>query len=1020
MMIFEKYWENPDILHVNCLKPRAYFIPYDSKDKAERGIREGSARYQSLNGIWKFRYHPAVWQIRDSFFEEDFDVSGWDDLPVPSNWQMHGYDIPNYTNLNYPFPFDPPYVPNDNPAGIYIRDFTHEDGQDLMPHLVFEGVDSCFYVWVNGHFVGYSQVSHMTSEFDITRFVKPGTNRLAILVLKWCDGSYLEDQDMWRLSGIFRDVYILYRDKKHISDIFVRSGLSNDFTEGTIKCELSLSSGDRSEIEAILQDPSGSVIGRKIISVDAGGRFEFRLDKPLLWSAETPSLYRLLLIHGNEIIPVRTGFRRIEIIDSVILINGRPVKFKGVNRHDSHPETGHAVSLTDMKQDLILMKRHNINAIRTSHYPNDPRFLELCDEMGFYVIDEADLETHGTVVAGDFSMLARDPRFEKAFVDRMERMVERDKNHPSVVIWSLGNESGYGNNHIQMALWAKDRDPGRLIHYEGVFGHGMNPEEHDSSCLDMVSRMYPSISWMENEFLNNSKETRPLILCEYSHAMGNGPGDLKEYWDLIYSNPRFAGGFVWEWTDHGIKTRTPDGITYYAYGGDFGDEPNDGNFCIDGLVYPDRRPHTGLLELKNIIAPVRAEPVDLMEGRIKITNLYDFISLRHLKLIWKVEKNGVTVGSGELSDLAVKPGESQTVELPYDMPAEADGRYFVMLSFRLKKDMPWAEIGHEISFVQFELPVGKVIRVRRPYDTDEKLSVTQKSNEILISGKDFSYVFDRNLGTFRHLRLRGVELLSSPPRFNVWRAPTDNDQYIKVRWMEEGFHRLVPHIYTTEMIKNDEKKVTIYTRYSLGSYAKKPVLYGTSQWTVCASGDIYLDTTVEVREGLPFLPRFGLQLQMPEGFNRVEYFGYGPHESYPDKFASTWKSHFTALVEEMHEDYLMPQENGSHHATEWAFIGNDTGLGLLFSSDEGFSFNASHFTPEDLTLAQHPHELIRRKETIVNLDYKMSGLGSNSCGPELLPKYRFEEKRFEFSLRIKPVTKDERSFFDIVNTITER
>lgn len=1016
MLSIEKYWENPDILHVNCLKPRAHFIPYDSKNKAEQGLPGGSARYQSLNGKWKFKYHPTVNQVNDDFFGEHFDTTGWDDLIVPSNWQMHGYDIPQYTNVNYPFPFDPPYVPNDNPAGAYIRDFILQEDTELLTHLVFEGVDSCFYIWVNGMFVGYSQVSHMTSEFDISSFVKPGINRLAVLVLKWCDGSYLEDQDMWRLSGVFRDVYVLYRDKKHLSDIFVKSELTEDLSNGTIECELKMSCQELTEAEVILQDPSGQEIDCSHISIGMNSSLEFKLNQPLLWSAETPELYRLLFNHGNEVITVRTGFRKIEVADSVIKLNGKTIKFKGVNRHESHPETGHAISLAHMKRDLVLMKQHNINAIRTSHYPDDPRFLDLCDEMGFYIIDEADLETHGAGIAGDINIISNDPMFEKAYLDRMERMVERDKNHPSVVIWSLGNESGYGNNHIQMALWAKKRDAGRLIHYEGAFGNGKKTPEYDTSCLDMVSRMYASISWMENEFLKDKEESRPLILCEYCHAMGNGPGDLKEYWDLMYKHPRFAGGFVWEWTDHAVKTMTPEGIPYYAYGGDFGDEPNDKNFCMDGLVYPDRKPHTGLLELKSIIAPVKAVPVDLKAGQIKITNLYDFTDLSHLRLIWRIEKDGIPVQAGELSEINLKPGESKTEKIPYNMPAEADGKYFLLLSFRLKKYMPWASHGHEITFVQFELPSGKVKKSSQVETASGTLEVDQEQDAIFITGNDFTYRFDRNHGSFRQLCYRGTELLAAPPRFNVWRAPTDNDRNIKKQWLEEGYHRLVLHIYETKVAQQDEDQITIITKYSLGGYAKTPVLRGSAQWTVYASGEIFLRTSVDVREDLPFLPRFGLQLHMPDGFNEVEYFGYGPHESYPDKFASTWKSHFRALVEDMHEDYLMPQENGSHHSTEWAFIGNQIGLGLLFTSEKAFSFNASHYTPEDLTNAKHPYELKKRKESIINLDYKMSGLGSNSCGPELLPQYRFDEKHFDFSLRMKPIMRDECSILDVVNT----
>ena len=1014
MSFVEKYWEDPHILHLNCEKPHAYFIPHDNEHKAINGFREASAFFKSLNGSWKFKYHETVHDVEDGFYAADFDASRWDSLTVPSNWQMHGYDKPQYTNVNYPYPCDPPFVPDDNPAGLYIRDFKLEGNAGGNTYLVFEGVDSCFYLWVNGVFAGYSQVSHMTSEFDVTRYLKPGNNRVAVMVLKWCDGSYLEDQDMWRLSGIFREVYLLSREKVHIADVFVKPALNEDFSSGTLECAVEVKGSADAKVQAVLKDAEGGVISRQSADISGSGSFKFEVATPRLWSAEKPYLYHLFLYSGNEVILFKAGFRRIEIKDSVLRINGTPVKFKGVNRHESHPELGHTVPVDHMKRDLYLMKRHNINAIRTSHYPDDPRFPRLCDELGFYLIDEADLECHGVGAAKDKDMLAKSPLYAEAFLDRMQRMVERDKNHPCIVVWSLGNESGFGENHIRMAEWAKSRDGSRLIHYEGAC---WVEEAHlvDSSALDMISNMYPSIETITNEILAR-KDDRPLVLCEYSHAMGNGPGDLKEYWDLFYKTPRLAGGFVWEWCDHALWAGTPEGTRFLAYGGDFGDKPNDGNFCMDGLVYPDRTPHTGLLELKNVIAPVRVEAEDLGAGSIRITNLYDFSDLSGLELNWKVEKDGGPVAAGVIEDLEVAPHESKTLALPYRMPQRADGRYFLTVSFTQKADTLWAEKGYEVAFAQFELPAGPVKKTAPDRTQMPALATVKTEKEITVGGPDFQYVFSLRYGAFTSIRYNGVELLCAKPKFNVWRAPTDNDRNIRQKWEEEGFDRLDTHVYSVTVADEDDRHISIRTEFSLGGYTRKPAIRATAVWTVYGSGDVVLDTRAKVREGLPFLPRFGLQLHMPAGNGQVEYFGYGPHESYADKHRSTRKGRFEATAASMHENYLMPQENGSHYSTEWAAVTNLLGMGLLFVGMDDFSFNASHYTPEDLTNAMHPHELRRREETVVNIDYKMSGVGSNSCGPELLPQYRLSERDIGFKLRIRPIFKEELSLIDIVNT----
>jgi len=1026
MVSVQKYWENPHMLHINCEPSRAYFVPYDDEHTARQNVRGESPHFRSLNGMWKFKYCESVIDVEDRFVSGAFQADEWAEIPVPSNWQMHGYDRPHYTNVNYPYPCDPPYVPTENPAGLYLRDIEIDLSRSVgeQQFLLFEGVDSAFYLWVNGHMVGYSQVSHMTSEFNVTNYLTQGTNRIAVMVLKWSDGSYLEDQDMWRMSGIFRDVYLLSRAQDRIVDIFLRPLLTADFARATLSCDVTLSKGTPSEVRVVLANPEGIVIADKSASVDGTGTLEFTLEHPLLWSAETPYLYPVTIYHGKEVIRLRTGFRRIEVVKSVILVNGVAVKFKGVNRHDSHPELGHTIPLDHMRNDLLLMKLHNVNAVRTSHYPNDPRFLDMCDELGFYVIDEADLETHGTQHAGDGNMLSADPEFADAYVDRMQRMVERDKNHPCILLWSLGNESGFGDNHRKMALWARDRDGSRLIHYERVFHpevmSGVADVRKATSFLDVYSRMYPHVDWISDEFLTDPNEDRPLILCEYSHAMGNGPGDLEDYWQLFYRHPRLAGGFVWEWTDHSVKTRTADGTEYYAYGGDFGDMPNDGNFCVDGLVYPDRRPHTGLLELKNVIRPVRAAAVDLAAGKVQLTNLYDFLTLSHLSVHWTVEKDGASVGSGELRDLDIPAHGSGTVIIPCSdkVPARSSGRYLLTLSYVLLSDTPWAKAGHEVGFDQFELPVEKVRTQPVLNSGNRPLVRTRSAGSTTIHGQDFSCTFDTERGTFTSLSFRGRELFSAAPRFTVWRAPTDNDRNVQHEWMAEGYDRLDMHTYEVKEEDAADGTVIFRVAYSLGGYIRRPVLRGEAVWTVHPSGDIVLATRVVVREGLPFLPRFGLRLTLPEGSESVDYFGFGPHESYVDKRRSTRKSRYRTTVDAMHEEYLKPQENGSHYATEWASVANRMGEGLLFIGMEDFSFNASHYTPEDIASSAHPHELApkKRTETIVHLDQSMSGMGSNSCGPELLPAYRLSAQTIDFSVRIRAVATSEISLLDLVHS----
>ena len=1008
MVKIQKYWEDPQTLHVNCLEPHAHLIPFGTAEAAMGGVAAKSDRVTMLNGTWKFKYHGAVHQVEDGFQAADADVSGWAELPVPSNWQMHGYDIPHYTNVNYPYPADPPFVPVDNPAGLYVRDFDYDLATGRTVTLAFEGVDSCFYVWVNGAFVGYSQVSHMTSEFDVTSLLVPGRNRIAVMVLKWCDGSYLEDQDMFRMSGIFRDVYLIARDAVRIRDFFAVPALegaydhdapNKGFSQGTLSCDIELEGGI-ADVKAELLAPDGSVAGSAVLQGVAKGTVRFEVAQPLVWNAEKPHLYTLLLTCGTEVVRTRVGFRKIETKAGVLFINGQKVKFRGVNRHDSHPELGHVVPLAHMKLDLDIMKRHNVNAIRTSHYPNDARFYELCDEYGFYVIDETDLECHGAGSAGDIHWISNLPEYEASYVDRVRRMVERDKNRSSIVMWSLGNESGYGVNHVKMAQWVKGRDTSRLLHYEGATGWGHS--ELDWSMLDVYSQMYPSIDTMKDNLEKDAVKGKPYVLCEYCHAMGNGPGDLADYWDLFETDDRYAGGFIWEWTDHAVKAKTADGTTYYAYGGDSGEYPHDGNFCMDGLVYPDRTPHTGLLEAKAIYAPVRFHAEDAAAGRFQVENRLDFSCLGRYAIAWRVERDGVLMEEGTLDMPSVAPHGKASFTIPSTLPADACGRWFVRIAAVRKASTVWDPANVEVAFNQFEMPVARVPYKAEPEAVKGVLDVAACGQEIRLTGANFSYRFDTVYGGFTSMQCDGTERVAAMPAFSCWRAPTDNDRNIVHKWREHGFDRLVMRAYHTELVETGADRAVIHVSWSLGAPIYKPVARGTVRWTVYADGSIAMETDVSVRPGMPFLPRFGLRWTLPAGFDEVSYFGFGPTESYVDKKHATWLSRFDTTVSAMHEPYLKPQENGSHVGTEWAEIRNATGEGIRFAADGAFSFHAAHHTPEQLAAAMHPHELATCQETVVHLDWMNSGVGSNSCGPELLPEYRLSQESFSYRLKITP------------------
>lgn len=1000
-------WQNPALLEMNREPAHAYFIPYEDADTALAGVREDSPRFLPLDGRWKFAYFPRWYDAPLDFYKEGFDDSAWGAIAVPLSWQMAGFDRPQYSNVDYPIPLDPPNVPNDDPAGLYVRAFSLSG--DWKPSLQslflnFEGVDSCFYVWLNGTFVGYSQGSHLMSEFDVTRAARRGENRLCVLVLKWCDGSYLEDQDFFRCSGIFRSVYLLRRDKTHLLDIFVRTLPGEGGGGAMISAALAFNAPLEQAASVALFNPEGEPLERAVLEP---GKAEytcaFRLQDPRRWTAETPALYTVLLEAGGERVPVETGVREVSITpEGVFCVNGATVKLKGVNRHDSDPDFGHWTPYGRMERDLLLMKRHNINAIRTSHYPNAPEFLCLCDRLGFYVVDETDLECHGSC-AGTPDYFSQSPDWRAAFLDRVARMVERDKNHACVVMWSLGNESFMGQNHVAMAEWAKRRDPTRPIHYEGASWGMKEPDGRDSLSVDVVSRMYPSPQWVREQ-LASETEKRPLFLCEYSHAMGAGPGDLEAYWQLIYENPRFMGGCVWEWCDHAAWADMPDGGKAVAYGGWFGDFPNDGNFCCDGLVSPKRSPHTGLLELKQVLRPVRAEAQDLKNGAVLLRNMRDFTSLDDLALCWRVTRDGAVVRQGRVEKLSCAPHETQRLALPYRLPEQDAAEYGLELSFVQKEDTVWAPAGFEAGFEQLRLPV----RFQAPPAPKAvlPLMVEETPTAVVLYGADFRYTFGRFEGAFTGLEAAGVPLLTAAPRFSVWRAPVDNDRNISGGWRNERMDTAFLHVNACRVMRRGLGCAAIETEGTFGGKSRLPLLTLTAVYTVFGTGEIQMEISARVRENLRELPRFGLEFTMPKGSETLRYFGLGPQENYTDMCRSARVGLYDTTVTAQYHERVMPQDTGNHTDVRWAAVWDGLGRGLLFKAMEpaqGFTFSALHFTSEDLDRTRLSYELKPREETIVHIDYKQTGVGSNSCGPELDEAARFNEKTFRYAFSVQPI-----------------
>jgi beta-galactosidase/beta-glucuronidase len=1013
-------WQNPQILHRFREAPRTSAIACPSRAVALARSPETNPWVQSLNGEWRFRYIPSPDRIETDFETADFDDSQWPLHAVPGCWQLQGaYDVPNYTNVNYPFPIDPPFVPDDNPIGLYRHTFNvPSDWKGLEVILHFGGVDSAFYVWVNGALAGFSKGPHLPAEFDVTRLLKPGRNQLAVQVFKWSDGSYLDDQDKWRLSGIFRDVTLYAIPPVQIRDVFVQTRFDAAYRDAELQLSFALanrssqSAGSHS-IRCELLDPDGV----QVFEVEAGRtkslkptgkknlNFSIAVKAPRQWNAEEPHLYTLLVSLQDaaqqplEFQCFKVGFRQVEIRDKQLLINGKPIKIRGVNRHEFHPDFGHTVPVEQMLTDIRLMKSHNINAVRTSHYPDDPRWYDLCDQYGIYLIDEADLETHGMSMSGsDYHRLSKDPAWKKAYVDRAVRMMERDKNHPSVIIWSLGNESGYGPNHDAMATAIRHRDTSRLIHYC----------ETRTACVDIVSVMYPTVTSLIEEG-QKTDDARPFFMCEYAHAMGNGPGNFKEYWDAIWNHPRLIGGCVWEWADHGIRQRTPEGIDWLAYGGDFNDQPNDGNFCIDGMISPDRTPHPCLSEYKKVLQPVKMEAIDPRVGRFQILNRRDFRSLSDFNGQWILCADGIEIGRGSLELPDLKPGQTAPLKITWPAFKTTPGvEYFVDFVFTLNKDCAWAKAGFEMAFEQFAIP----FKSSRPVQTHASLPALEigKSGTLLaLQGDDFRVDIDTRIGALVAWEAQGRPLLEAPLKLQLWRAPTDNDitlwgsEKMAIRWREIGLDRLQLRRVSFESSRISTSAWEGRAIHCLGPRSAPPLLRTETRFTVHGDGEIRLSLKVTPLRALPPLPRLGWQAQMPAVFNRFTWFGRGPHENYCDRRESARMGRFSGSVLDQYVPYLKPQENGNKTDVRWATVTDRHGFGLLASGEPVFETSVHPWTAEELTRAAHPHELPMSHRTVFNLDYRQCGLGSNSCGPGPLPQYLFNlTEPVVFSLRLRP------------------
>ena len=1014
-MIVPRHYEDLKIMHENTMPSRAYYMPASHDMGPLVEDRFSSDRVICMNGTWEFQYFNSIYDLQEKFYEQGYDCSRFTQVEVPGVWQNYGYDSHQYTNVRYPIPLDPPYVPQENPCGAYVRKFYYEIPEEApRAYLNFEGVDSCFYVWVNGKYVGYSQVSHATSEFDVTEVLKNGENTLAVLVLKWCDGTYLEDQDKFRMSGIFRDVYFVNRPENVVYDYFTTTEIQEEQAVITVQAsyqgkavstKLTLYDAEHKEIASqVFQENIGTVYTHKAVIL---------VKEPNLWNPEQPYLYTLVLETEGEVITDRIGLREICVKDAVLYVNGTAIKFKGVNRHDSDPVTGFVIGLEQMKKDLQMMKESNFNAVRSSHYPNVPYFYQLCDEYGLFVIAEADNESHGTqsqyLKDSNWENVSRkwnerisdNPEFIPATLDRTQLCVHREKNRPCIIIWSMGNECGYGCTFEEALKWTKGFDSTRLTCYESSF-YRSDRRKYDYSNIDIFSRMYPSLEEIQ-EYMDK-KPDKPLLLIEYCHAMGNGPGDLEDYFQIIYEYDVLCGGFVWEWCDHAIyQGQAANGKEKYLYGGDFGEEVHDGNFCMDGLVYPDRTPHTGLLEYQNVYRPARVVSFCQKTGELCLENYRNYVDLKdYIYLVYEVNCDGKLLEKKQfILQESVLPHKKGTILLDITVPDS--GKCYLKVSYHLKHGTSVMAQGSRMGFDEILLKNqdGRNQQATALLETQEQkeaeVQVSETDRFLSVRSDTFFYVYNKLSGLFEQLSVDGEELLETPMELNIWRAPTDNDRKIKQEWIDAGYDRSKARAYDTHWEMNGEG-IRIYSTVSVAAVAIQKVLDIEAVWKIYRTGEISVKMHVKKDREFPQLPRFGIRLFLRGEYENLKFYGLGPHESYRDKCRSCSHGLYDTTVEEQHEDYICPQENGSHTDCDYLMLEKENQIVTAVSS-RPFSFNVSYYSQEELTRKAHNFELEKSGSTIVCLDYAQNGIGSNSCGPELRKEYQFTEETFTFDMK---------------------
>ena len=1028
--------EDPLVTAINRLPSRATSISYENEKAAIIADRKASNRYRSLNGNWKFSWAPIPEKAPEGFYTKNYDDTDWKTIPVPSNWELHGYGTAIYTNVRYPFtPVNPPYVPNDdNPTGSYRTTFEiPKNWKDMQITLQFGGVSSAFFVWVNGIKIGYGQDSMLLSEFDITPYLNEGKNLLAVQVYRWSDGVYLEDQDHWRLSGIFRDVSITASPKIQLYDFFIKTDLDENYQDALLQIRPKIKTYDGEKIngwklEAQLFDSEGNAILETPLSKDLQGiiyeyynqrgkpkfaMFEAAVQNPKKWSAEHPNLYTLVFYLKNEKNEVKEyrsakiGFREVEIHDGELLINGASTLMYGVNRHDHDPINGKVVDEELMLKDIKTMKQFNINAVRTSHYPNDSRWYELCDEYGIYVMDEANLETHQL---GGY--LSNRSEWGNAHLERATRMVERDKNHPSIIFWSLGNESGSGPNHQAMSGWIKNYDDTRFVHYEGAqtLNHEGREFLKDPDYVDMMSRMYMPIEPMV-KMANLEDDHRPVIWCEYAHSMGNSTGNLFKFWEAIRSNKRMIGGYIWDWVDQGLLQKTKDGTSYYAYGGDMGDiKINDKNFCLNGIVNPDRSPQPALWEAKKVFQLIDFKEVDLSEQKIEIKNRHQFTNLKNFEATWELQEDGNTIQQGKLNDVNLDPGNSTVLTIPFSKPDPTPGaEYFLKISFKLKKASLWAPAGYEIAWEQFKLPIQKSLPLYKSQSTSS-IVVNEKETQVTFSSDDFSIVFDKQTGELISYIYKDVPLITGGLTPHFWRPSTDNDRgggrTLKklAIWRNASKDK---RLKSFKFNKERSNKYNVSINYLIADFKANVAL----NYTIFGDGMIYVQNqfTPLKNNELPILPKYGMQIQVSKSLDTFQWLGRGPHENYIDRNLGAAIGMYQQSVTEGYESYIRPQESGNKTDVRWSTLSDKNGNGIYVAGVGNFlSISAWPYTTEDIEKALHTYDLKKRDFITLNIDHTQMGVGGDdSWSMAALPheEFRVPAQNYNYGFIIKPIDK---------------